>query len=171
MDESGCTSWLVESISKHNKEVQTVFLTDKNLKKYLPASSPTGHAIIDSPFIKPSKIDDEDEDLEAEVDTLQDECDKIVQKSIVPTSPLPREVGSDQRTPSLSPSDDEEDSKLASTTEAEVALLCLLALGVTYDPEQRRSLTCPLCPSTWTPSSRHLVDQLSGSSLVRPSLL
>jgi len=141
MDDTGFTPWLVEILSTHDKEVQAAFLNDEDLKKYLPASSPTGHMIIASPFIKTRDIDDEDDDLEAEVETLQEECYEIVQRTIVPPSPLPTEAGSHKKASSKSLSDDEGDSKPASTNEMEATRLRILALGVTYDANTNK-VTC-----------------------------
>ena len=111
--------------------------TETDLKKYLPNSpSSTGYSVIDLPFIKPDKIDEDNEDLEDDVDALAKECLSLVTASH--TSPSPQaEVVTPTKLPAKSSSTDKNEKAVAqSKKDAQVNQLA--ALGATYKPTSRK---------------------------------
>ena len=66
-----------ELVASHSPETQKLFLTENDLKKYLPAM-PQGHHWADDPWVKLQSVDDDNKELEDEVTQLARECEHII---------------------------------------------------------------------------------------------
>ena len=151
IDTSGYISWQIEALMNHETALQKSLLTETDLKKYLPNSpSSTGYSVIDSPFIKPDEIDEDDEDLEDDVDALAEECLSLVTASHTSPSP-PAEVVTPTKLPAKSSSDNENDKAVAQS-EKDAQANRLAALGATYEPTSGK-ISLPTV-STFFPSIR-----------------
>ena len=62
-DETGYLSKWAEIIHNHDEDVQKLFQTNDELKKYLPAIPPTGYPYQDNPWVKLGHLDDDDDAL------------------------------------------------------------------------------------------------------------
>lgn len=141
MDPSESVSWQIETLKRHDKDVQTLLLSSSDLKKYLPSTpSPRGYGTIPSPFIKPNPVGDDDEKLNEDVDNLSDELKEFLDRRIQSLAPhmvqgTPQK--SNQRRESLMEIDSPMKEK-DENTEAEQAALRTLAYGAVYDHETKR---------------------------------
>ena len=72
-------SFWANAINTYDPDLQKALLHE-DCKKYLPHRPAIGHGYIDSPFIKLSDIDDDDECINDAAEELRKECEKIVKK-------------------------------------------------------------------------------------------
>ena len=155
MDETGYLAWQIDALMNHDEALQKFLLSEANLKKYLPNSpSATGYSVVDSPFIKPEDVDDDDSDLEDDVEALGEECLSLVNAATASNnanSAPPEFVTPPNKRAAKSTSDDEDD-KAAAQSEKVAQANRLSALGATYDPTSN-NISLPTA-STFFPSIR-----------------
>ena len=135
--------WL-ESITKHDKELQTLLLATEALREYLPPRPALGHDYADTPFFELSPIDPDDEDLENEIEALTSECNAIAQANMAQQlSPRKSPQPSPRKNPINMDVAVDAEAEAVSITDKEQLKATLMAFGASYD-ERTKTVSTPV---------------------------
>lgn len=132
-DDEGFLSFWCETLNKHDKATQEKFMTIDSLKQYLPKSAPTGHPVIDSPFMIPQVVDEDDKELVEAAEAIANECTLLVRAQ------LEKMVGAKAPVDAIdSASGETTSSKAAKSTAKEISdddyfNGRIMGLGLSYD--------------------------------------